>query len=211
MNYRMSESDLRIHLHKQHHRKVNIVPVESSAYLKKTSFSKQSNTRFLQENRYAKALAILAKNPHLRSGIKNGKKVGNANYEHYEQVELFNWIYETQQEYILDFYAVANGGIRPGFSGANLKDEGVTSGQPDVNCDLPRGNYHGLRIEMKWGDNKPSKEQKVIMNRRVLNGYFCALCYSSIEGTEVIDEYLSLKNGEAMVWCKNEDAWREQE
>jgi hypothetical protein len=206
MTYRMTEHDLRVLRDKRKNTK-NASKLEVAASSRNKPTLKLVKTRLPQENRYAKALAVLAKNPHLRSGYKNGKKVGNANHEHWEQVELFNWIYETKPDNFLDFYAVANGGIRPGFSGASLKDEGVTSGQPDVNCDLPRGAYYGLRIEMKWGNNKPSPEQKLIMNRRTENGYFCALCYSSVEAAEVVSEYLLLEKDEEMVWSKNEDAW----
>lgn len=159
-------------------------------------------------NIYGEALATLQKHPHLRTGVNaNGVRVGQAKHEHWEQVEVFNWLFIAHQEFIDDFYAVANGGIRVGYSGFELKKEGVQQGQPDINCDLPRGKYHGLRIEMKWGNNGPSEMQKAIMNRRKVNGYFCALCYSSLEAIAVITEYLNLKEGEVMMWNLNEHLW----
>lgn len=158
-------------------------------------------------NVYGDALANLLANPHLRTGVKNGKRVGNACHEHWEQIEVFNWIFMVYGEYLDDFYAVGNGGIRIGYSGYHLKVEGVQSGQPDINADLPRGIYHGLRIELKWGKNTPSDAQILVMNRRKNNGYFCALCYSSKEAIAVIAEYLNLKPKESMTWNTNESLW----
>lgn len=158
-------------------------------------------------NRHALALARLAKNPHLRSGVRNGIKECNASHEHWEQIILFSWLQEVFPEYYSDFYAIPNGGLRPGYTGSQLKDEGVQSGQPDINGDLAKGIYFGLKIEMKWGSNKPSPEQRTIMERRAANGFFCALCYSAEEAIEVVSEYLNLKDGQSMKWAKNVEYW----
>lgn len=159
-------------------------------------------------NRHALALSRLAKNPHLRSGVVNGVKKGNASHEHWEQIIFFSWLLEVFPEYYSDFYAIPNGGLRPGFTGSQLKDEGVQSGQPDINGDLAKGIYFGLKIEMKWDTNKPSTEQISIMQRRTEKGFFCALCYSAEEAIEVVSEYLNLNDEQSMKWSKNASYWK---
>ena len=48
---------------------------------------------------------------------------------------------------------VPNEGKRSPQQGAKLKRMGMQKGFPDLVVPLPRGNYHGLYIEMKVGNN----------------------------------------------------------
>ncbi|QIR16602.1 VRR-NUC domain-containing protein [Shewanella aestuarii] len=160
-------------------------------------------------NRHAMALSKLKLNPELETGTDiNGNKVSRANYEHWAQVRLFDYLYENHHEYYLDFAAVPNGGLRTLTGAKELLDEGVRNGFPDIVGDLPKSVYIGLRIELKHGNNKPSPDQIAQLKRKRSRGYFCALCYSFDEAREVVDEYLALQDAQVMTWCKNERLWR---
>lgn len=71
--------------------------------------------------------------------------------EHAEQVAFFRWLAlqsNAHPEFLLAF-AIPNGGYRRTITAAQLKAEGVKAGVPDVMLPVPRGEWHGLFIEMK--------------------------------------------------------------
>jgi hypothetical protein len=153
------------------------------------------------------ALAILANNPELRTGgMYKGRKI-NASHEHWEQVMVFDWLYRVMAEYYDDFAAVPMGGLRNKKTASDLFAEGAKSGYPDITGDVPKGKYHGLFIELKYGKNKPSDNQIEALNRKTERGYFAAVCYGHEEAIEVITEYLALTAGGSMVWDKNVGLW----
>ena len=95
----------------------SIHPDISKPSQKKTRARRNSNLlSFIpvdQINRHALALSKLAKDPTLKNGLKvNGKTIRNAAHEHWDQVKLFNWIFENHPEYYPDFAAIPNGGLR---------------------------------------------------------------------------------------------------
>ena len=53
----------------------------------------------------------------------------------------------------------ANEGKRSKTYGARLKRMGLRPGFPDLLITRARGKYHGFAIEMKYGNNKPTKDQ----------------------------------------------------
>lgn len=79
-------------------------------------------------------------------------------HEAIEQTKLFNWVVLARGKYPeLDMlYHIPNGGSRNKIEAANLRRQGVRSGVPDLCLPVARGNYHGLYIELKWGNiNRP--------------------------------------------------------
>jgi len=113
--------------------------------------------------------------------------------EHDEQRALFQWA--AIHEYILpelaSLYAIPNGGHRHIAVARKLKAEGVKAGVLDVNLDVARGGYHGLRIEMKrvkGGGLSP--DQKEWIKRHKDNGYRAEMCRGWVAATVVIMEYL---------------------
>ncbi|MBE8233274.1 MAG: hypothetical protein HAW67_06010 [Endozoicomonadaceae bacterium] len=158
-------------------------------------------------NRHRKALDCAGKNPHLITGVKNGEKVKNAQYEHWLQVAIFDYIFEYLSSYYEDFYAIPNGGLRIGFTGSELKDEGLRIGTPDVHCDVSMGIYYGLRIEVKWGRKRPSEAQIKQLNLKHKRGYYTCVVTCLAEFIEVSNEYFSLESGDKMTWFKNADLW----
>lgn len=118
--------------------------------------------------------------------------------EHDHQVALFRWaaIHEKVRPELKMLFAVPNGGHRHKAVAGKLKAEGVKAGVEDVFLDVARGGYHGLRIEMKAGKNKPTLEQKDWMARHNAEGYLAIICYGWEEAKKVIERYLDLKSQE---------------
>lgn len=84
---------------------------------------------------------------------------------------------------------IPNEGKRSLSYAARMKRMGLRSGFPDLLVPLARGGYHGLFIEMKYGKNKTTKEQKEWLERLSAEGYACAVCYNSAEAIKTIESY----------------------
>lgn len=81
--------------------------------------------------------------------------------EHGHQVAIFCCASQHFNEFpqLRLMYASPNGGKRDKITAANLKAEGVKSGVPDICLPWPNCGKHGLYIELKIGNNKPTEEQ----------------------------------------------------
>ena len=114
--------------------------------------------------------------------------------EHAEQVALFAWaeLMESQYPELRWMYHPANGGHRHIAVAVKMKAEGVKAGILDVCLPVARGAYHGLYIEMKFGRNTPTKEQKECIDFLCAQGYYVDVCYSAERAIEVIKGYLML-------------------
>lgn len=114
-------------------------------------------------------------------------------WEHVEQVAIFRWarLHERKYPELRLLYAVPNGGHRHPATAAKLKAEGVRAGVPDISLDVARGGYHGLRIEMKAGRNKPTEAQEAFMALLREQGYCCRTAYGYDEARIFILNYLA--------------------
>lgn len=72
-----------------------------------------------------------------------------------------------------------------------LKAEGVRKGIPDLQMDVARGQYHGLRIEMKRAKGVVSPEQKEVHQFLAGQGYRIIVAFTSQEAINAIDDYLT--------------------
>jgi hypothetical protein len=90
-------------------------------------------------------------------------------------------------------YAIANAGAggQKG-QGGKLKAEGVRKGVPDLKLPVARGGYFGLYIEMKVGDNKPTREQWEWIEDLRTEGYKVVVCWGCEEALVAITEYMAL-------------------
>lgn len=117
--------------------------------------------------------------------------------EHNEQKALFRWAWAMKSKYpqlgTTLLHAIPNGGDRDPRVAAKLKAEGAKAGVVDVKLAVARGGYHGLYIEMKAGDNKPTPEQEEFIRLARAEGYRCEVCYSWHAASEVIIEYMESK------------------
>ena len=108
--------------------------------------------------------------------------------EHQLQVACVKWFrYQYPHELI---WATPNGGQRNAIVGAKMKAEGALAGVPDLTIPKPAHDYNGLFIEMKAGKNKPTPEQKEIMNKLTAYGYKCEVCYTLAGFIEVVNDYM---------------------
>ena len=115
--------------------------------------------------------------------------------EDQHQAALIEWTelpeIRTKYPMLKWLFAVPNGGKRLAQTGSVLKQTGVKAGVPDLLLLYPMNDCHGLIIEMKYGKNTPSKEQKAFMTYHTNLDYRCVVCYSWIEATQQIICYLS--------------------
>ena len=88
-------------------------------------------------------------------------------------------------------YAIPNGGHRNEIVAKKLKDEGVKAGVADVAVDVPCNGYHGLKIEMKAGKNRVTKEQAEFLKMAAHFGYATVVCYTAEEAIKTIEDYLN--------------------
>ena len=114
-----------------------------------------------------------------------------------EQSRLIAWANEVADLGVYPelrwLHAIPNGGRRDKAEAAHLKKQGVKPGVPDLCLPVPRGNFHGLYIEMKVGKNKPTENQNRWINGLKFNGYAVAICYSAAAARQIIIEYLQLR------------------
>lgn len=113
-----------------------------------------------------------------------------------EQEAVIQWAKWRAGEYpeLSLLYHIPNGGSRNKAEAANLKRQGVRAGIPDLCLPVPSDGVHGLYIEMKYGKNKPTKEQKECMTKLNFFGYRAIVCYSADEAIAEIERYLHMEN-----------------
>ncbi len=116
-------------------------------------------------------------------------------YESAEQEALFSWAEYSLGKYpeLKLLHHIPNGGQRNVHEAASLKRQGVKAGVPDLCLPVARGGFHGLYIELKAGNNKPTEKQKEWLRDLKEQGYCTAVCYGSGEAINVIKQYLNLK------------------
>jgi len=113
--------------------------------------------------------------------------------EHEEQVTLMRLVelHRGRWPELGMLYSIPNGGKRSKITGAILKREGQKAGVPDLCLPVPRGEYHGLYIEMKRQKKSsisPEQVQWIAALRG--QGYRAEICLGAAAAWEVIQEYV---------------------
>lgn len=90
--------------------------------------------------------------------------------EHKTQVACVRWFRLQYPQLASVLFAVPNGGRRDAVTGAKLKAEGALAGVADIFLDVDRGEYHGLRIEMKTKTGRLSDSQKAFSEAETARG-----------------------------------------
>lgn len=75
---------------------------------------------------------------------------------------------------------------------ARLKAQGLKNGVSDLFLPVPRGNWHGLWIEMKSSKGRVSPSQAEWGELMIAQGYEFKVCYSASEAIAAIEEYLNI-------------------
>lgn len=107
---------------------------------------------------------------------------------------MIGWWWHACAGYGLPYFslfAIPNGGARDVVTGARLKREGVRKGTPDLMLARASKGYHGLYIEMKAGDNRPSPEQKDFIAYLAGAGYLAVVHWSAQTAIQEITDYLT--------------------
>ena len=110
--------------------------------------------------------------------------------EHAEQVTLVKWLSISHPT--VRIFAIPNGGRRGKLEAMRLQLEGVSPGVPDLMLPTPRGQHHGLFVEMKrTKGSSVSKEQKDWIAYLQAQGYQAIVCRGFEEAKREIECYLS--------------------
>lgn len=138
--------------------------------------------------------------------IYAGKAAGKVMSEDGHQVVLFQWAALAKGKYpeLAWLYAVPNGGLRSKAVAGKLKAQGVKSGVPDIQLDVARKGFHGLRIELKVPEVKAvpnitkrkapgrtSPEQDAWLEQLRVQGYKAEVARGWVEAMEILVDYLS--------------------
>ena len=90
-------------------------------------------------------------------------------------------------------YCASAGGVRTSMKQAvKMKRTGYVKGFPDIFIYEPKGQWHGLAIEMKTAKGVLSQHQKEWQNELIKRGYIAVTCKSFDQAQIIIDEYLAL-------------------
>lgn len=110
------------------------------------------------------------------------------------QTALTQWVRKMRTQYpALELYHhIPNGGLRDKRTAARLVGQGVHAGVPDVFIPTARGGYHGIYIELKVGNNRPTQNQNDFMAAAMREGYYCCVCCGWPCAAAVIEKYLKL-------------------
>ncbi len=119
-------------------------------------------------------------------------------YEHQNQVALFQWARNnaTLRKYpeLRLLEGSMNGVKLTRAQAVKAKLAGLLTGAHDIRLPVRKGNYIGLSIELKHGDNKPSEKQ--IEYGEILEhyGHCVRYCWGWDAAREAIEEYLSISD-----------------
>lgn len=128
---------------------------------------------------------------------KNNRQRGKATRkhpEHDDQCALFQWAKLSEKKYpeLALLYAVPNGNNTSPRQGKWMKDEGLKAGVPDIVLPVARGPFHGLYVELKVGNGKPTPGQKWWLVQLSLNGYCAAVVHGWEKARVLILDYISI-------------------
>jgi hypothetical protein len=87
-------------------------------------------------------------------------------------------------------FAIPNGGHRHIGVARKMKAEGVKRGVPDYCLPIPRGEYHGLFIELKTKTGSTSKDQKQWLQALTQQGYLAVVAKGADDAIAAIQKYL---------------------
>lgn len=115
--------------------------------------------------------------------------------EEEEQSSLFEWTTLMAARYpaLNLLHAIPNGGLRSKSEAARMQKAGVMRGVPDLCLPVPRGEKHGLYIEMKRrSGGVVSVEQQWWIDKLRLMGYRAEVCHGWDEARDVLADYLGI-------------------
>jgi hypothetical protein len=88
-------------------------------------------------------------------------------------------------------FAIPNGEKRSKITASILKGQGVLSGVYDLMLMCSRKGWHGLFIEIKFGKNNLTDNQKVFKGKATDAGYLCVECWTFEQFQQQVEHYLA--------------------
>lgn len=109
--------------------------------------------------------------------------------ESQEQSTVISWAQKSGDKRLKWLYHVPNERISE-TQRKILAGQGVKKGVADLFLPHPTAKYHGLYIEMKSLNGKPSEAQKQFLADMTAEGYYAVVCYGAADAIETIIKYL---------------------
>lgn len=119
-------------------------------------------------------------------------------------IEWCTWKAQSDPRYDM-IMAVPNEGKRTIWQAKKMKREGLKKGFPDVFVFVPSGPYHGLALEFKRQNTKPTKEQLKWLQNLRLQGYAAAIVRSVEHARETLLMYLALGSPQSRQYIQQSD------
>jgi hypothetical protein len=115
--------------------------------------------------------------------------------EHVEATRLFEQVLLRQNEHpeLRWFHAIPNGGDRHKATAGKMKAEGQRAGVADYSLPVPRGEFHGLYIELKSMTGYASDEQKEFVQFVRGQGFRAEVCRGWRAAWAVVCDYLGIE------------------
>ncbi len=112
--------------------------------------------------------------------------------EHDHQKAVFTWAMANREQWpeLNLLYAIPNEDKRSVERVRKLKAQGMRPGLPDLCLPTPRGDFHGLYIELKRPGGKLRPNQELWLKALAGQGYMTAVCIGADEAITTIKDYL---------------------
>lgn len=92
----------------------------------------------------------------------------------------------------LPFIHIPNEGLRSKITGALLKRMGLCPGASDIFIPRAKNDFHGLFMELKYGENKLTPAQIKFIQMVEKEGYKSMVCWSAVDAINKILEFYGL-------------------
>jgi hypothetical protein len=116
-------------------------------------------------------------------------------HESAEQCAVIAWAryHEKKWPELRLLYAIPNGhGVHIAIRQKMIR-EGLLTGIPDLCLPVARGDGHALYIELKWGKNKLSPEQKAVGMMLADANNFVFVAYNHEQACQILVDYITGK------------------
>ena len=111
--------------------------------------------------------------------------------EDQEQAALVRWFQEKYPRIKNRLFAIPNGAHKSRYAASRFMATGLRAGVPDLFLPVPRGQYHGLFIELKRvTGGVVSDRQRDWLNYLNSAGYLAVVCRGCEEAKMTITEYM---------------------
>ncbi len=111
-----------------------------------------------------------------------------------EQIRVMDWAASAECRYpeLRWLHHIPNGGSRRSSEASRLKRMGVRRGISDIHLPFPHGRYHALYIEMKYGRNVTTQEQREFLCDMRDADNLVAVCHDAESAIDLIERYVTL-------------------